>query len=133
MEENFMVTKKEVEYFLQCANLKKRDNVLFFRETSTEKEVFLLLHGSPEGKVLFQGEMNTLEEVYHRLQKENVFKFLLLSGIKYIQVLCCFGGYQTPYKENGIEIKPYFTNKGILSGIPILDKYFKFVPTDKVA
>lgn len=133
MEETFMVTKKEVEYFQQCAKLKERDNVLFFRETSTEKEVFLLLHGSLNGKVLFQGEMNTLEEVYHRLQKENVFKFLLLSGIKYIQVLCCFGGYQTSYKENGIEIKPYFNNKGILSGVPILDKCFKFVPTDKVA
>ena len=45
MTKTFCTSKKEVERFIQCANLKERDNVLFFDEYSNKNEVFLLLRG----------------------------------------------------------------------------------------
>lgn len=110
-----LVSHKEVESFVNCGNHSGKDNILFFNE-SHNNEVFLLLHGSSCGKVQYNDELLSLQEVYQKLRKEDVFNILPLLNIKRIFVLCCYGGYQTPYEENGISIEPYFTNKGKVKG-----------------
>ena len=69
MSKIFCTTKKEVEHFIQCANVQGRDNVLFCDEHSNKSEVFLLLHGSSNGKVLFNRVLRTLKEVFQELKK----------------------------------------------------------------
>lgn len=121
MTKTFCTSQKEVDRFVQCANLKERDNVLFFEEYSNKNEVFLLLHGSSNGKVLFNGVLRILKEVFQELKKENVFNILKTLGIKCISVLCCYGGFQHSYQEKGMVIKPYFNNTGVLQGEKISD------------
>lgn len=128
MSKFFCTTKKEVEHFIQCANVQGRDNVLFCDEHSNKSEVFLLLHGSSNGKVLFNGVLRTLKEVFQELKKENVFNILKTLGIKCISVLCCYGGLQHSYQEEGMVIKPYFNNTGVLQGEKISENVFKFTP-----
>lgn len=110
-----LVSRKEVESFVNCGNHSGKDNILFFNEIHNN-EVFLLLHGSSCGKVLFNGKLLSLQEVYYELRKENVFPLLCLLNIKHIFVLCCHGYYQLPYEEDGFIIEPYFTNKGEIIG-----------------
>ena len=130
---NVLVSHKEVEDFVRCGQHVGQDNVLFFNKNSIEKEVFLLLHGASNGTVTFEGVQLTLEEVYHKLQHENVFDILKSLGIKYIQVLCCFGGLQKTFKGEDMTIKSYFDNKGVLLGKPTSDNSFEFTPTDLFA
>ena len=130
---NVLVSHKEVDDFVRCGQHVGQDNVLFFNKNSIEKEVFLLLHGASNGTVTFEGVQLTLEEVYHKLQHENVFDILKSLGIKYIQVLCCFGGLQKTFKGEDMTIKSYFDNKGVLLGKPTSDNSFEFTPTDLVA
>lgn len=130
---NVLVSHKEVEDFVRCGQHIGQDNVLFFNKNSIEKEVFLLLHGAFNGTVTFEGVQLTLEEVYHKLQHENVFDILKSLGIKYIQVLCCFGGLQKTFKGEDMTIKSYFDNKGVLLGKPTSDNSFEFTPTELVA
>lgn len=130
---NVLVSHKEIEDFVQCGQHIGQDNVLFFNKNSIEKEVFLLLHGASNGTVTFEGVQLTLEEVYHKLQHENAFDILKSLGIKYIQVLCCFGGLQKTFKGKDMTIKSYFDNKGVLLGKPTSDNSFEFTPTDLVA
>lgn len=128
MSKTFYTTKKEVEHFVQCAEIKGRDNVLFCDEYSNKSEVFLLLHGSSNGKVLFNGVLRTLKEVFQELKKENVFNILKTLGIKCISVLCCYGGLQHSYQEDGMEIKPYYNNTGVLEGTKVSANTFEFTP-----
>lgn len=130
---NVLVSHKEIEDFVRCGQHIGQDNVLFFNKNSIEKEVFLLLHGASNGTVTFEGVQLTLEEVYHKLQHENAFDILKSLGIKYIQVLCCFGGLQETFKGKDMTIKSYFDNKGVLLGKPTSDNSFEFTPTDLVA
>ena len=110
-----LVSHKEVESFVNCGAHSGKDNILFFDENHNN-EVFLLLHGSSYGKVQYNGELLSLQEVYQKLREEDVFNILPILNIKRIFVLCCYGGCQTPYEENGISIEPYFTNKGKVKG-----------------
>ena len=70
----------------------------------------------------------TLISKYQELKKENVFNILKTLGIKCISVLCCYGGLQHSYQEEGMVIKPYFNNTGVLQGEKISDNVFKFTP-----
>lgn len=110
-----LASRKEVESFINCGKHSGKDNILFFNE-GYDNEVFLLLHGSSCGKVQYNGKLLSLQEVYHEFRKENVLSLLCSLNIKHIFVLCCYGGCQTPYEENGISIEPYFTNKGKVKG-----------------
>lgn len=130
---NVLVSHKEVEDFVRCGQHVGQDNVLFFNKNSIEKEVFLLLHGASNGTVTFEGVQLTLEEVYHKLQHESVFNILKSLGIKYIQVLCCFGGLQKTFKGKDMTIKSYFDNKGVLLGKPTSDNSFEFTATELIA
>lgn len=130
---NVLVSHKEVEDFVRCGQHIGQDNVLFFNKNSIEKEVFLLLHGASNGTVTFEGVQLTLEEVYHKLQHENVFDILKSLGIKYIQVLCCFGGLQKTFKGKDMTIKSYFDNKGVLLGKQTSDNSFEFTATELIA
>lgn len=130
---SLLISPKEVEHFVQCGQHIGQDNVLFFNKNSIEKEVFLLLHGASNGTVTFEGVQLTLEEVYHKLQHENVFDILKSLGIKYIQVLCCFGGLQKTFKGKDMTIKSYFDNKGVLLGKQTSDNSFEFTATELIA
>lgn len=130
---NVLVSHKEVDDFVRCGQHVGQDNVLFFNKNSIEKEVFLLLHGASNGTVIFEGVQLTLEEVYHKLQHESVFNILKSLGIKYIQVLCCFGGLQKTFKGKDMTIKSYFDNKGVLLGKPTSDNSFEFTATELIA
>ena len=130
---NVLVSHKEVDDFVRCGQHVGQDNVLFFNKNSIEKEVFLLLHGASNGTVTFEGVQLTLEEVYHTLQHESVFNILKSLGIKYIQVLCCFGGLQKTFKDKDMTIKSYFDNKGVLLGKQTSKNSFEFIPTDLIA
>ena len=132
-ELSLLISPKEVERFVQCGQYIGQDNVLFFNKNSIEKEVFLLLHGASNGTVTLEGVQLTLEEVYHKLQHENAFDILKSLGIKYIQVLCCFGGLQKTFKGKDMTIKSYFDNKGVLLGKPTSDNSFEFTPTELIA
>lgn len=81
---NVLVSNKEVEYFIQCGQHIGKDNVLFFGDANTKNKVFLLLHGGKDGKVLFNGAIMSLKDIYHYLHKENVFDILKILGIKNI-------------------------------------------------
>lgn len=130
---NVLVSYKEVKDFVRCGQHVGQDNVLFFNKNSIEKEVFLLLHGASNGTVTFKGVQLTLEEVYHKLQHESVFNILKSLGIKYIQVLCCFGGLQKTFKGKDMTIKSYFDNKGVLLGKQTSKNSFEFTATDLIA
>ena len=130
---NVLVSHKEVEDFVRCGQHVGQDNVLFFNKNSIERKVFLLLHGASNGTVTFEGVQLTLEEVYHKLQHESVFNILKSLGIKYIQVLCCFGGLQKTFKGKDMTIKSYFDNKGVLLGKPTSDNSFEFTTTELIA
>lgn len=130
---NVLVSHKEVDDFVRCGQHVGQDNVLFFNKNSIEKEVFLLLHGASNGTVTFEGVQLTLEEVYHKLQHESVFNILKSLDIKYIQVLCCFGGLQKTFKDKDMTIKSYFDNKGVLLGKQTSKNSFEFIPTDLIA
>lgn len=130
---NVLVSHKEVADFVRCGQHVGQDNVLFFNKNSIEKEVFLLLHGASNGTVTFEGVQLTLEEVYHKLQHESVFNILKSLGIKYIQVLCCFGGLQKTFKGKDMTIKSYFDNKGVLLGKQTSKNSFEFTSTDLIA
>lgn len=122
-----LVSNKEVENFIKCGNHTGKDNILFFDRNINDK-VFLLLHGSSSGKVQYNGKLLSLEEVYRELSKENVFNLLVNANIKHINVLCCYGGYQSPYTEYGITIQPYFENKNVLLGQKVNDYKYQFKP-----
>ena len=81
---NVLVSNKEVEYFIQCGQHIGKDNVLFFGDANTKNKVFLLLHGGKDGKVLFNGAIMSLKDIYHYLHKENVFDILKILDIKNI-------------------------------------------------
>lgn len=130
---NVLVSHKEVDDFVRCGQHIGQDNVLFFNKNSIEKEVFLLLHGASNGTVTFEGVQLTLEEVYQKLQHENVFELLKALNIKYIQVLCCFGCLQKTFKGKDMTIKSYFDNKGVLLGKPTSDNSFEFTTTELIA
>lgn len=104
-----LVSNKEVENFIKCGNHTGKDNILFFDRNINDK-VFLLLHGSSSGKVQYNGKLLSLEEVYHELSKENVFNLLISTNIKHINVLCCYGAYQTPYETCNVSVKPFEQN-----------------------
>lgn len=113
-----LASKKEGESFVKCGNHIGKDNILFFNDINTaSNDIFLLLHGSPLGKVLFNDKLLSLEEVYHELLSEDVLNSLVsILNIKHIYTLCCYGGYLTSYEENGLTIEPYFNNKGKVIG-----------------
>ena len=132
MAKVFNLTKKEVEYIHDVANLKERDNMLFFGETTDE--VFLLLHGGYDklgGYVGFNSQELTLCQVYRKLKNESVFVLLKTLDIKHIFVLCCHSFYQDSYKEDGIIIETYFNNKGLLLGEQLSSSEYKFVTEEE--
>ena len=96
---NALVSNKEVEYFIRCGQHIGKDNVLFFGDANTKNKVFLLLHGGKDGKVLFNGSLMSLKDVYHYLHKENVFDILKILDIKCIYILCCHSYYQQSYEK----------------------------------
>lgn len=127
------VSNNEQEKVAECVNFFKnfntnsKDNILLCNEENSEKEVFLVTHGSPNGTVFFKRNFLTLKEVFQQLKLENIFNILKATGIKYIQVLCCYGKYQTSYTEDGITICPYFVNEGVLS-VYQASGYLMFLP-----
>ena len=123
---NVLVSNREVEYFIQCGQHIGKDNVLFFGDTDTKNKVFLLLHGGKDGKVLFNGSLVSLKDIYHYLHKENVFDILKTLDIKCIYILCCHSYYQQSYEKDGFTIKPYFNNKGRLFGEQLSSNEFQF-------
>ena len=123
---NILVSPKEVEHFVQCGQHIGKDNVLFFGDADTKNKVFLLLHGGKNGKVLFNGTLMSLQDVYHSLRKENVFDILKLLDVKCIYVLCCHSYYQQSYEEDGFTIKTYFNNRERLFGEQLSSTEFRF-------
>lgn len=125
-ELSLLISPKEVERFVQCGQHIGKDNVLFFGDADTKNKVFLLLHGGKNGKVLFNGSLISLKDVYHSLRKENVFDILKTLDVKCIYILCCHSYYQQSYEEDGLTIEPYFNNKGRLFGEQLSSTEFRF-------
>ena len=123
---SLLISPKEVEHFVQCGQYIGKDNVLFFGDADTKNKVFLLLHGGKNGKVLFNGTLMSLQDVYYCLRKENVFDILKPLDVKCLYVLCCHSYYQQSYEEDGLTIKPYFNNKGRLFGEQLSSTEFCF-------
>lgn len=96
--------------------------------TVTRAKCFCFFMAALMEKVLFNGVLRTLKEVFQELKKEKVFNILKILGIKCISVLCCYGGLQYSYQEDGMEIKPYYNNTGVLKGTKVSTNIFEFTP-----
>ena len=127
-----LVSQKEVESFMNCGNHTGKDNILFFENGSNKNKMFLLLHGSADGFVKYNNTMMNLQQVFQALKTEVTFDILTTLDIKCINGLCCHGFYQDPYEENGIIIKPFFTNKGCLLGKQISPHEYQFITEERL-
>lgn len=70
---------------------------------------YLVCHGCKEGKILFNNKFCNLSEIVEEIKFE-----LHITHTIFIDVICCYGLYQTPHIESGIRIKSAYSNKELI-------------------
>lgn len=113
MVKQFHFNRNEAEH---CLNLigknNPKDNMMFLGNNNKKEEVFLMLHGTLDGRVQYNNVLLNLEQLYQVLKKEDTFYLITqVWGIKCINIICCHSYYIDNYEEDGISLKTVFNNK----------------------
>ena len=113
MVKQFHFNQNEAEH---CLNLidknNPKDNMMFLGNNNKKEEVFLMLHGTLDGRVQYNNCFYTLEQLYQVLKKEDTFNLITqIWGIKCINIICCHSYYIENYEEDSISLKTVFNNK----------------------
>lgn len=116
MKESFHFSQNEAQHFIDiCNEDTSKDNMMFLKNIKGKDEVFLMLHGTTTGYVIYNNEFLTLKELYQCLKKENTFNLITnLWGCKCIHIICCHSYFVDSYEEDGIILKTVFNNKGYI-------------------
>ena len=114
MQQVFHLSNSEKEHCLHLIdNNNPKDNLMFLGNINNQESVFLMLHGTLDGRVKFNNNYYTLAQLYQVLKKENTFNLIThILGIKCFNILCCHSYYIDDYEKDGITLKTVFNNKG---------------------